>query len=193
MSERAPITPEQHEAPAEKAEHLEALPTAAQAEALRPGEADPLQKLEQARTSVEQTAEQDNPLAKLQAAEKATESAQPTQVNRELKGITLKRELKQIQRKLPSGQRALSKVIHQPVIRAVSETASKSVSRPSGLLGGGLVAFIGSSSYLWLASHVGFTYNYLVFLLLFVVGFAVGLVLELVVWTFTARRRNVDL
>lgn len=190
MSEKAPVTPEQH---LPKVERSETVTTPERAEHGHKKESDPQQKLEQARSEVQQeTAKADNPLERLQAAEKATEGAQPTHVNRELKGITLKRELKQIQRKLPAGQRAFSKIVHQPVVRVVSETASKSVSRPSGLLGGGLVAFLGSSSYLYLAKHVGFTYNYFVFILLFALGFVVGLVLELIVWTLTARRRNVD-
>jgi hypothetical protein len=78
-------------------------------------------------------------------------------------------------------ERGLSKLIHQPAVRAVSEVGAKTVSRPSGLLGGGLLAFLGSSTYLFMTKYIGFRYNYLVFLLLFVGGFVLGLVLELLV------------
>jgi len=195
MSEHAPQSPENFEALASaSAERLD-KPAAEHSKSQQHHEADKAKQAEQARAELAQTAEQANPLERLAAAEKAESeaAAQPAQVNRELKGITLKRELKNIQHKLPASQRALSKVVHQPVVRAVSETASKSVTRPSGLLGGGLVAFLGSCSYLYLAKHVGFTYNYFVFLLLFAVGFIVGLVLEVLVWTFTSRRRQTDL
>lgn len=109
---------------------------------------------------------------------------------RESKKIVAQRQLTQVQRKLPVSQRKLSAVIHQPVIRAVSETAAATISRPSGLLGGGLVALIGSISYLYFTEHVGLTYNYLIFVILFVSGFAIGLVLELLIWSLTAARRR---
>lgn len=164
------------------------LPTAEQAEPLRAGEADPTKKLEAAREAVEANAMQKNPLEAVKAEETAAQPA-PTIINRELKNLALDRSLKQLQRKLPAPQRVLSKVVHQKAVRVVSEAAGKTVSRPSGLLGGGLVAFLGSSTYLYFAKHLGFHYNYLVFLLLFIGGFAVGLLLELAVWVATRKHR----
>jgi hypothetical protein len=171
------------------------LPTAEKAEPLRPGEADPAKALKEARATVDETNRseaQPNPLEALQASEKASQAMEPRRINRELKQITLRRELQQIQRKLPLPQRALSKVIHQPVVRAASAVAGQTISRPSGLLGGGLVAFLGTSGYLYLARHIGFTYNYLVFLLLLAGGFLLGLVLELLVYLALGSRRRAD-
>lgn len=196
MSEFTPLAPEQQEARIEALpapEKIEALPTAEQAEPLRAGEADPMQRLEAARDTIEQEQpanEQDDPLQRLQAAEKAAEPVQSTFVNADLKKVTLQREIQAIRRKLPVTQRALSRVVHQPVVRALSEVAGQTASRPSGLLGGGLVAFLGSAVYLYMTKHIGFTYNYFVFLLLFLGGFAVGLALELIVWALTARHRS---
>ncbi len=188
MAERLTIPEQRLSAP----EHHKALPTPEQAQPLGPGEPDPRQKLVEARQRAAETANANNPLEALKAAEKAAQPATPTHVTRELKKIALNRELKQVQRKLPAPQRVLSRLVHQPAVRAVSEAASKTVSRPSGLLGGGVVAFLGSSGYLYLAKHIGFAYNYLVFLLLFVGGFVVGLGLELVVWLALAHRRSED-
>ncbi len=129
---------------------------------------------------------------RLEASGAPAQTLQRHDVNQELKAITLRRELKQIRRKLSPPERVLSKLVHQPVVRVVSEAASKTISRPSGLLGGGLVAFLGTSSYLYLAKHFGFTYNYLIFLGLFFGGFIIGLVLELVVHAATASRRHSD-
>ncbi len=135
-------------------------------------------------------------LEQLAAEDQAAETGPPAPprhvVNSELKGVNLRHGLQQIQRQETTPQRALSHVIHQPVMRVLSETASKTISRPSGLLGGGLVAFLGSSGYVYLAKHSGSAYNYLVFLLLFAGGFVVGLLLELVVYTATSsvRHRN---
>ncbi len=192
MAERLNITPEK----AEPGETLLALPTPEKAEPLRRGEADPREALEKARASVAETnrAEktQPNPLEKLRAAETAAQPMAPRQINRELKRLTLQRELLQIRRKLSLPQRTLSKVIHQPVVRLLSETADHTVSRPSGLLGGGLLAFAGTSFYLYLARHNGFRYNYLVFLLLLVAGFILGLLLELLVHLVMNPRRRLD-
>lgn len=164
-----------------------------QAEPLRKNEKDPAAALQEARTKVHETTRAEtraNPVEALHASEKAARPAQPLHVNRELKNITLNRELTAIRRKLSAPQRVLSKVIHQPVIRAVSEPLGKTVSRPSGLLGGGLVAFFGTSSYLYLAKHNGMRYSYFVFLALLFGGFIVGLLLELMVYVATSSRRH---
>lgn len=187
-----------HEAPKfdhESLEHL--LPTAEQAEPLRSGEIDPQkteadksERTEEARNTIEEQAESDNPLEQHNEAEKAAQSAGPTHVNSELKSMTLQRELRRVQRQLPSPQRVLSRVMHQKVVRVASEAAGKSVSRPSGLLGGGITAFLGTTSYLYFAHHIGLAYNYSVFLVLFFGGFALGLILELLVHAFTRQRRS---
>ena len=177
---------------AEKYEALPALPTPEQAEKLRPGETDPRLSLHEARETVAETVRAEtrpDPMEALRAAEKASQPMAPRQVNRELKQITLRRELLNIQRKLPAPQRVLSRVIHQPAVRIVSQAAGQTVSRPSGLLGGGLLAFFGTTGYLYLARHIGFAYNYLVFLLLLGGGFILGLGLELLVHLATASRR----
>lgn len=152
-------------------------------------------KAEQARATAEASAEsttsEKQRLEQLERPDKLTEEpAHPALINRELKSITLQRELQAIRRKLPAPERVLSRVIHQPIVRVISEAAGKTVSRPSGLLGGGLVALLGTTSYLYFAKHMGFKYNYFVFLALFAGGFVVGLVLELVVWTATRSRRH---
>lgn len=191
MSERAPYTPEQaSESLANDPEHL--IQTAEQnheTEAQLHKAAE--QAAEAARAEISEQAAEVDPVAKIEEQEsQAAETARPSHVNSELKSITLRRELQQIRRSLPTGDRAFSKVIHQPVVRVVSEAASASISRPSGLLGGGLMAFIGSLGYLYITKHVGMQYNYFVFTVLFVLGFAVGLVLELIVWGLTSRHRH---
>ena len=76
-----------------------ALPDAEHAEALRPGEADPLQKLEQARSSAEAVASDRDPIAELNASEQARGAAvTPTSVNRELKEQTRNHQLSRLRR-----------------------------------------------------------------------------------------------
>lgn len=134
-----------------------------------------------------------SPLDRLKASEAGGQAAQPLNVNQELKAITVQRELTHIRRKLSAPQRTLSRIIHQPAMRVVSEVTGKTVSRPSGLLGGSLVAFLGTTSYLFFAKHYGYEYNYLIFLLLFAGGFILGLILELIVhWGTAAHRHSHD-
>lgn len=194
MSEQAPRNQE-HLKGFEDLANERLLPDAEHAEKLRAGEKDPAQALIEARKDIQETTraeKQVNPIEKLQQAEKAAQQPEPAHVNFELKQVTLQRELTHIRRHLSAPQRRLSKIIHQPVVRKVSEVSSKTVSRPSGLLGGGIMAFVGSSSYLYLAKNQGFRYNYAVFLALFFGGFLVGVALELIVWSATSSRRHAN-
>jgi hypothetical protein len=114
----------------------------------------------------------------------------PAMITSADKKLAASQQISRARRSLSSPSRSFSKLIHQPAIRAVSESAAGTVSRPSGLLGGGLVAFLGSSAYLYWAKHIGIRYNYFIWLLFFVGGFAVGLLLEFVVWVATRSRRQ---
>lgn len=182
---------ESHEAPQENPERL--LPTAEQAEPLRKGEEDPAKRLEEARDEVqeaEEAAGHENPMDELEEAEGAAGTAAPRYVSPELRKATLDRQLSSIRRSLGVPGRTLSKVIHAPAVRAVSEPAAKTVGRPSGVLGGGLVAFLGTSGYLYLAKSSGMRYSYFVFIALLIGGFALGLILELLIHTAARSRRG---
>ncbi len=86
--------------------------------------------------------------------------------------------LKQARTHLPAASRQFSKVIHQKNIETISNVGAQTVARPSGLLGGGIGALIGSITLLYTSKHYGFKYNYAFFLVTFLVGFLVGLALE---------------
>ena len=103
---------------------------------------------------------------------------QPLYIDRTVKALRLKESLKEVRRSLSAPDRALSKVIHQPAVKAVSEVSGKTLARPSGLLGGGLLAFTGSLAYLVLTKYVGMPYNYLFSTMFFVGGFILGIALE---------------
>lgn len=113
----------------------------------------------------------------------------PLYVQRELKENTWNRTMTRVRKKLPAPSRAFSKVVHQPVVDAVSRASENTVARPSGLLMGGIFAFLGSSFFLWMAKHYGFEYNYLLFFMFFVGGFLAGLIVEMLLYVF--RRKKV--
>lgn len=100
-------------------------------------------------------------------------------INKELKELKYQRTLQSVRKDLSAPERAFSKAVHNPLVDAVSEAGAKTVARPSGLLAGGIFAFLGSSVFLYIAKHYGYEYNFLLFALFFIGGFFVGLLLEL--------------
>jgi hypothetical protein len=120
--------------------------------------------------------------------EKTGQDESPLYVNRELKQQTWNRSMNRVRKQLSAPNKALSKVIHQPAINAISNFGEKTVARPSGILAGGVCALIGSSFFLYMAKHYGFRYNYLLFFLFFIGGFFVGLILELLGRVFLSKK-----
>jgi len=103
----------------------------------------------------------------------------PLYINGQLKSEALRRTLNRARKHLSGPDRVLSKAIHQPTVDAISKVAEQTIARPTGLLTGSILALAGSSFLLWSAKHYGYRYNYLTVLLLFVAGYAAGLVIEL--------------
>lgn len=107
----------------------------------------------------------------------------------QLKKDGYKRSLKMIQSNLNLPDRTLSRIVHQPAVERVSNGLAKTVARPSAFLGGSMGALIGSAGLLYISKHNGFTYNYAVFLLLFVGGFFAGALVE-TLWKLTIGRKS---
>ncbi len=107
-----------------------------------------------------------------------------------LKSDAFNRILKRTQQKLSKPTRAFSKLAHNPTIDKVSEFSAKTIARPSGILGGSIFALVGSLALYYFAKQYGFQYNYLFAFMLFVAGYAIGAILELVVWAFYGRKQR---
>lgn len=110
-------------------------------------------------------------------------------VQQSMKNRAYKRELAKIQTKLPRGSRSFSKFIHNPTVETVSNIGAQTIARPSGLLGGSIVAFVGSLVLYVMTKQYGFTYNYLMMFLLFLGGFAIGAIIELLGWQLFRKHR----
>lgn len=178
MSEHLPVGPESLKQPA--AEVNVERPKAAPYE-----QAEQTKHIEEARATVAAEANKsERPTVPL-----APVDDRPQLIDNAIKMFRMRRNLSHVQNKLKPAQKSFSKVIHQPLVRQVSESAAQTVSRPSGLLGGGIVAFIGSGLYLTLAHRVGFTYNYLLFLGFFGSGFLLGVALEYAAYGLRKHRR----
>lgn len=109
-------------------------------------------------------------------------------VTSELKDMAYQRAITRVRRQLSPGARSFSKVIHQPAVDALSEATAKTIGRPSGILGGGILAFVGTTAYYYIARHYGYEYNFGIFLLLLAAGFAIGWIAEFFLRTMHGRR-----
>ncbi len=109
--------------------------------------------------------------------------------SKELGSQTFERTLSSVRRKLSAPEKQLSKFIHRPVIEKVSDFGGKTIARPSGILLGGIFSFIGSLGVYLLARHMGGELHYSIFAATFVVGYLLGLVVELI-WRLLAHKRN---
>lgn len=116
----------------------------------------------------------------------------PTQafgVYSEMKSQAYTRSLRHIRQRLSVPERTLSKIAHNKVVESASNGLSKTVARPSGILGGGIAALLGSSILLYMAKYYGFQYNFFVFFVLLAGGFVIGLIAELLVRAFAKAKR----
>lgn len=99
-------------------------------------------------------------------------------IDKTVKQQAYKKTMRHVQRQLPRSQRSFSRFIHQEVVEKVSEVSSKTIARPSGLLGSGMVALLGTSVIVWMSRYYGFRYNFFVFVALIGAGFVAGLLIE---------------
>jgi hypothetical protein len=99
----------------------------------------------------------------------------PVIVNRHLKDMAFSRTMVRTRKRLSAPSRTFSKIIHTPAIDKSSEFVGKTIARPSGMLTGAFLAFIGTSILLWVTRYYGYSYNYLLVILLFIGGMAIGL------------------
>lgn len=150
-------------------------------------------KPEEAQESLRHTIEHESSLGK-ELKGKITETEKPKvhdnfTLRKETKKMAYKKTLSHVRRHLPKPERAFSKIIHQPVIEKVSDISAKTVARPSGLLAGGICAMFGSAFVLFMSKHYGFRYNFTIFIALLVLGFVLGLLLEMI-WSGTQKIRK---
>ena len=103
---------------------------------------------------------------------------EPQYVTPSLKGQAKKQALKNIRRELSPAGRIFSKAIHQPIVDAVSETAGKTIARPTGLLSGGMFSLISSIAVFGAAKYYGYEYNFFIGIISFIGGFITGLLIE---------------
>lgn len=101
-----------------------------------------------------------------------------------LKEKAYEKTLEEIRDDLAPHERFASKLFHRPVVEATSEILSKTVARPVSSSIGAIIVSIGLSASLYLSYRYGFEFNYLLFLLLFIGGYGLGVIVELLLRPF---------
>lgn len=190
MSERLSHSPERHESKPSPEHHKRQREL--QEQIIERGESarhEYAEKLGEIRKETEELAKSSHEAVRHTPEAPADNPEIPEFINKDLKNQAYARTLKRAQRQLPAPARAFSKVIHQPVVETISDLSASTIARPSGILAGGITAFLGSTLFLWLARHYGYEYNFLLFALLFAGGFFIGLLVELGLY-FAARRQR---
>lgn len=123
----------------------------------------------------------------LSGAEKAPIGAEksekrPKSASRSAKKQEYKATMRRVEARLPAYQRRFSKIVHNPTVDAVSNVASKTVARPSGLLGGAIASFIGLTVVYVNARRIGFEYpSGAAFIFFISIGWLVGVLVEYIV------------
>jgi hypothetical protein len=124
--------------------------------------------------------------------EKQAEQSNQTMHNatKHIKNVRYKTTLTHVRHNLSPTQRVLSKIVHQSVIESISEIGAKTIARPSGLLGGGLIALIASLTVTIIARRVGFVVPSSIFAITFVGGFGLGLIVEAIFRSVKKSRKH---
>lgn len=122
-------------------------------------------------------------------AEKSKQPARSYGNTKTVKQNAYKKVLKDTRKHLSTPEKTFSKVIHNPTVERASEVGAKTIARPTGILFGGIVAFIGSLLLIILSKRSGFSYNYLIFIIIFIGGYIVGLIAELFYRTVTPTKK----
>ena len=125
-----------------------------------------------------ETAEKEAISGKEQSPAGSEKKSAKEPVHRSHKQMTYRATMRRVEGKLPGYQRRFSKVINNDTVDKVSNITSKTVARPSGLLGGGVVAFLALLIVTIYASRYGWEVSGSEFIIFVVVGWAIGLVAE---------------
>ena len=107
-------------------------------------------------------------------AAKPAKQISPKQIRQQSYATTMSH----VEKALNPLQRSQSKFMRLPIIDELSLIASKTIFRPSALIGAGIVAALGMIILLYVARTIGFTVSGSELFILLVVGWIIGLLVE---------------
>lgn len=94
-----------------------------------------------------------------------------------------------VRHRLSPREKKLSKIVHNTKVETVSTVAEKTIARPIGILVGSAISFIGSLIIILVAHRGGFEIRFSLFAILFVIGYGIGMLVEVLLF-LTKRLKN---
>lgn len=137
--------------------------------------------LESIRNSIEKHAQDTETIKHKQSSEERLDQSTSPQTIKKVKQEAYKNTLKNTQKKLNPTSRAFSKVIHSQPIESTSVALEKTIARPHSILYGGFLALLGSVLLYVTAKRYGFSYNFLIYALLYIAFYVIGLLIEVII------------
>lgn len=144
--------------------------------------------IEHLRENVEDTAKSRSEKLNSEIDENQSSAPSTTVYTQNVKKAAYNKELNRARKHMSKPQKTFSKFIHNPTIESVSEFSSKTVARPSGLLGGGIFAAFGTITLYIMSRYYGFEYNFFIYIILLVLGFLIGVCVELIVYPLIKKQ-----
>ena len=136
------------------------------------------EKLDDIRKEIDQTANTTEMLASETKATEEPEAANTYWNSQEYRDLAFKQFMGKVRKNLSAPEKVASKVFHQPVIEKASEIGSKTIARPSGVLMGSIFSFVISLGTYVLAKYNSYDMSYSVFIMSFIGGFLLGVLVE---------------
>lgn len=140
------------------------------------------EQLEELRSTIDKHAE----AASEHRPKKAERDQQPS-VSVADKKQSYTQTMHRVRSRLNPAGKAFSAVIHTPGIEQASELAGKTIGRPSGILGGGIVTTLGVGGVFFVAHRNGFALSGSEFILLLIAGWILGILSEGLIKIFRRR------
>lgn len=144
-------------------------------------------RLERARTEAQQEAL----FTKEYSSEQKQTPQETSQVGIATRGDRergFKTTMKHVQSRMNAPERAFSKVIHNKVVERVSDVTGSTVARPNSILFGSIFAFLGVAGVYLYARHIGFALSGFETIAAFIVGWLVGMFVDLIRVIFSNKR-----
>jgi len=140
--------------------------------------------IEKARTEAQQEAISGDEVSSGEKKAKGSDSP-PPRVSRKESYI---HTMKVVRSEMSAPARAFSKVIHNPVVERTSEAVGNTIARPNAILSGSLFAGFAVLTLYLVARHYGFALQGSETIIAFVLGWAVGIMFDLLRGMITGKR-----
>ncbi|MDO4781182.1 MAG: hypothetical protein Q4A34_02230 [Candidatus Saccharibacteria bacterium] len=145
-----------------------------------------LEAMEKARETAESAKEKvSNKKEKVSDVERPQRG--PTKAERKK---SFNRTMVAVQSQMSAPSRTFSKIIHNPIVEKVSDTAGRTVARPNAILSGSLSAFTLTIIIYTIAQMNGYPLSGAESIAAFVIGWIIGIVIDYIRITYRGGRRE---